>query len=82
MRQGTQKKTVDCVVYPSDHEQVTKLVEQANIHNVALIPFGGGTNVSQALMIDESEKRMVVSVDMSKLNKVLFVDKKNMTACA
>lgn len=49
---------------------------------MALLAYGGGTNVSQALMVDPAEKRMVVSVDMSKLNKVVWVDKKSMTASA
>ena len=70
------------MVYPESHEQVEQLVKAANLHEVALIAYGGGTNVSQALMVDPSEKRMVVSVDMSKLNKVLSVDRKSMTAVA
>jgi alkyldihydroxyacetonephosphate synthase len=32
-------------------------------------------------MIDKSEKRMVVSVDMSRMNKIKWVDKVNMMAC-
>lgn len=50
-------------------------------HNVALIPFGGGTNVIQALLLMPSEKRMIVSVDMTRMNKILWVDKANMVAC-
>lgn len=70
------------MVYPENHVQIEQLVKEANIHNVALLAYGGGTNVSQALMVDPAEKRMVVSVDMSKLNKVVWVDKKSMTASA
>jgi alkyldihydroxyacetonephosphate synthase len=32
-------------------------------------------------MINEQEKRMVVSVDMARMNKIKWVDKTNMTAC-
>jgi len=46
-----------------------------------LIPYGGGTNVTQALLPIKEEKRMIVSVDMSRLNSVRWVDKKNFTAC-
>lgn len=53
----------------------------ANKHDVVLIPFGGGTNVTNSLMIPTNEKRMIVSVDMSRLNKIKWVDKVNMTAC-
>ena len=35
-----------------------------------VIPFGGGTSVSNALKIPKSEKRMVVSVDTRRMNKI------------
>lgn len=50
-------------------------------HDVALIPYGGGTNVSQALLLLPSEKRMIVSVDMGRMKKIVWVDKVNMLAC-
>lgn len=58
-----------------------KLVHLANKHDVVLIPYGGGTNVTQSLMMKPEEKRMIVSVDMSRMNKIKFVDKVNMIAC-
>lgn len=48
---------------------------------MVLVPYGGGTNVTQCLMLDEKEKRMIVSVDMTRMNKIKWVDKVNMTAC-
>ena len=39
------------------------MVEAAKTHDVSLIPFGGGTNVTDALRCDEREQRMIVSVD-------------------
>jgi len=32
-------------------------------------------------MLNAADKRMVVSLDMSRMNKILWVDKDNMTAC-
>lgn len=81
LRQGKFLRTVDVVVYPGNSEQVEKLVELANKHDVVLVPFGGGTNVTQSLMLSPKEKRMIVSVDMSRMNKIKWVDKINMTAC-
>jgi alkyldihydroxyacetonephosphate synthase len=69
------------VVYPENSQHVENLVTLANKHNVVLVPYGGGTNVTQSLMINEQEKRMVVSVDMARMNKIKWVDKTNMTAC-
>jgi alkyldihydroxyacetonephosphate synthase len=47
---------------------------------VVLVPYGGGTNVTQALQLQEQETRMIVSVDMSRMTKILWVDKENMLA--
>ena len=38
-----------------------------NRHNVVLIPFGGGTSVTGALLCPEQEKRMIVSLDTSQM---------------
>lgn len=46
-----------------------------------LVPFGGGTNVTNSLLLSSREKRMIVSVDMSRLNKIKWVDKVNNIAC-
>ncbi len=46
-----------------------------------LIPFGGGTNVTESLYLDPNEKRAIVSVDTTRMNKIKWVDKNNMMAC-
>jgi alkyldihydroxyacetonephosphate synthase len=56
-------------------------VALANKHNVVLVPYGGGTNVTWSLMIPVEENRMIVSVDMSRMNAVKWVDKENGLAC-
>jgi alkyldihydroxyacetonephosphate synthase len=71
---------VDAAVYPRFHEDVENIVKLACKHNVVLIPYGGGTNVTHALLINTEETRMVVSVDMSKMNHVRMVDRENMVA--
>ena len=76
---------VDVVVYPASKEHVENIIEAANAHNVVLIPYGGGTNVTQALYLTEGYKcqqgRMIVSLDVSRMNKDVWLDKDNMTAC-
>lgn len=81
LRHGSFKRCVDVVIYPDSHEQVEKIVQLANKHNVVIVPYGGGTNVTQALMMTLEEKRMIVSLDMSRMNKIKWVDKTNMMAC-
>ena len=55
-------------------------MKAASHQNVCLIPFGGGTNVSCALLIPPEEKRVVVSLDMTEMDKILWVDEENLTA--
>jgi alkyldihydroxyacetonephosphate synthase len=71
----------DLVVYPEAEPQVAALVETAKKHNVSLIPYGGGTNVTDALRCDEREQRTIVSVDMRRMNRILWIDRENMMAC-
>lgn len=71
----------DMVVYPEDEEHVAKLIAAAKMHDVVLIPFGGGTNVTDALRCNDSEKRVIVSVDMRRMNRVKWIDPENMMAC-
>ena len=47
---------------------------------MCLIPFGGGTSVSNALKIPKDENRMIVSVDTRRMNKIESVDEKNLLA--
>jgi len=81
LRYANFKKVVDVVIYPESSEQVERIVLAANNHKVVLSPYGGGSNVTDALVPDESETRMIVSVDMSRMNKMLYLDKENMLAC-
>jgi alkyldihydroxyacetonephosphate synthase len=71
----------DLVVYPETDVQVTSLVEAAKTHDVSLIPYGGGTNVTDALRCDPNEQRTIVSVDMRRMNRILWIDRENMMAC-
>ena len=71
----------DLIVYPESDDEVTALVNAAGDHDVSLIPYGGGTNVSNALCCPENEDRMIVSVDMSRMNRILWIDPENHMAC-
>lgn len=74
-------KVADVVIYPNSTEDVERLVKLACKHNVVLVPYGGGTNVTKSLQLLEQEKRMCVSVDMGRMNLIKWVDKENNMAC-
>jgi len=50
-------------------------------HNIVLVPYGGGTNVTKSLQLSPEETRMIISVDMSRMNQIRWVDKENNMAC-
>ncbi|XP_072021273.1 alkyldihydroxyacetonephosphate synthase, peroxisomal-like [Amphiura filiformis] len=81
LREGRFERIPDIVIWPACHDCVVKIVDLAGKHNVCIIPFGGGTNVTKAVECPLDEKRMIVSLDMTQMKKILWVDQKNLTAC-
>ncbi|XP_076437357.1 alkyldihydroxyacetonephosphate synthase, peroxisomal-like [Babylonia areolata] len=82
MREGMFERIPDLVIWPLSHGDVVKIVELAVKHNVVIIPYGGGTNVTNSLECPSWERRMIVSLDTSQMNHILWVDEKNLTVCA
>jgi alkyldihydroxyacetonephosphate synthase len=60
---------------------VTALVAAAAEHDVCIVPFGGGTNVTDALRCPDDEHRMIVSMDLRRMNRILWIDPVNYMAC-
>uniref|UniRef100_A0A8C9V3U7 Alkylglycerone-phosphate synthase n=1 Tax=Scleropages formosus TaxID=113540 RepID=A0A8C9V3U7_SCLFO len=79
LRRGKVGRVPDLVVWPGCHDDVVKIIKLACQHNVCLIPYGGGTSVSNALECPVEEPRAIVSVDTSQMNRILWVDEKNLT---
>jgi alkyldihydroxyacetonephosphate synthase len=71
----------DVVVYPRSADEVCRLVTVAAEHGLRLVAFGGGTNVTDALRCPDDESRTIVSVDMRRMNRILWIDPENRTAC-
>ena len=72
------EKFADLVFYIESEEETKKLIELAKKHDVCLIPYGGGTNVTNALRPPKEESRMVVSVDTRRMDAVESLDKENL----
>lgn len=70
----------DYVLYPSTEEQVTGIVREAAANGVVLMPYGGGTNVTEALRCLTHEERPIASVDMSRLDAIEWIDPVNRMA--
>lgn len=81
IKYGQIPRIPDLVVWPNEEAQVVALVKTAAKHNICLIPYGGGTNVTNALICPEDEERMIVSIDMQQMNRILWIDPVDHTAC-
>ncbi|NES18224.1 MAG: FAD-binding oxidoreductase, partial [Symploca sp. SIO3E6] len=75
------ERLVDMVFYCESTADAQKLIELAREYNVCLVPFGGGTSVSCALKLPPTETRMIVAVDMRRMNQIEWIDKENFRAC-
>ena len=80
VRHGTLDRVPDVVLYPGSEAEVEQLVEAAQVHGVCLIPYGGGTNVTEALRCPTQEGRMIASVDMGRMNRIEWIDPVNRMA--
>ena len=83
LRTGTVGRVPDGVVWVESEEQVVGVVKAALEHGICLIPFGGGTNVAEMLRCPpiDHEPRPIVSLDMRKMNKVMWVNEEDGLAC-
>jgi alkyldihydroxyacetonephosphate synthase len=81
VRYDSLPRVPDLVVFPSSASEVAQLVQAASVHDVCLIPFGGGTNVTEALLCPSNEERFIVSVDMRRMNRIAWIDPVNQMAC-
>lgn len=81
VRQGWVQRAPDYVVLPHCHDDVVKLMELAVKHNIVVIPFGGGTNVTGCVEASLFEtRRTIVSVDMRRMGRMLSIDKNSRVA--
>jgi len=79
MQRGVADGAPDLVIYPLSEDDVVKVLRAAAQFDVAVIPFGGGSNIAGCLERMTSE-RMVVSLDMRRMRRVLEVDANSGTA--
>ena len=81
IRQGLIARAPDAVILPESHDNCVAIMEAAHKHNVVIIPYGGGTNVTGCIEPNPEEKlRMIVSVDMRRMNKMLSISTESSTA--
>lgn len=71
----------DVIVWPTCHNDVVSIISIANEYNIAIVPYGGGTSVSGAVTTPQNEKRSIVVLDTTQMNRMLWLDRENLVAC-
>jgi alkyldihydroxyacetonephosphate synthase len=81
LRDGKLERAPDAVVYPTSTAEVEALIAAARVHQLVLVPFGGGTSVVGGVEpLLPAGKRAVVTLDTTRLDRLLALDEESMTA--
>jgi alkyldihydroxyacetonephosphate synthase len=83
LRAGRLDTVPDAVVYPVSEEETLAMVQWAADSGVALVPFGGGSSVVGGVTAAPGPgQAAVVSLDMTRMNRLLAVDAEALVARA
>mmetsp|Transcript_40059 Transcript_40059/g.96714 ORF Transcript_40059/g.96714 Transcript_40059/m.96714 type:complete len:2288 (-) Transcript_40059:1058-7921(-) len=79
IRTGGSFRIPDAVIWPQNEDDIDRLIAISKRLKYCLIPFGGGTNVSSATRCPTAdvESRPIISVDMKKMQKILWVNEED-----
>ena len=79
-RAGDLSDAPDVVVRPADHDDVQAVLDYAQQHRIAVVPFGGGTAVTGGLAPDRDGFAGVISLDLGRMRSLLALDPVSSTA--
>ena len=82
LRRGILDEVPDAVVYPESAEDLAALTQFATDHHLALVPYGGGSSVVGGVEARSGRLAGVLTVDMTRMNRVLHIDAESLTATA
>jgi len=74
LRAGDASDAPDAVLYPATHDEVVSILQICSAHNVAVVPFAGGTSVVGGLAPVREGFDGVVSVDVRRLDALISLD--------
>jgi alkyldihydroxyacetonephosphate synthase len=73
-RRGELTRLPDVVVRPGSEDEVIAALQASLQADAVVIPFGGGSSISGSLEPGGAETRPVVSIDVTRLDRVLEID--------
>lgn len=65
----------DAVVFPETEDHLLETLQWADSHELAVVPYGGGTSVVGGVTPLMGEKRAVVTVNLRKMTRVVNIDR-------
>ncbi|HOF64598.1 MAG TPA: FAD-binding oxidoreductase, partial [Dermatophilaceae bacterium] len=74
IRRGDGSHAPDAVVFPGTPEEVQRVLEVCAAHEVAVVPFGGGTSVVGGVSASRGRFAAVVTLDLRRLAAVTALD--------
>jgi alkyldihydroxyacetonephosphate synthase len=79
-RHGRRLAAPDAVLRPGSHDEVLAVLRACAEHDVAVVPFGGGTSVVGGVAPDPGDHHAVVAVAFDRLAELVAVDEVSMLA--
>jgi len=79
-RAGDCEGAPDAAVRPAGPDEVAAVLRVCAEHNVAVVPFGGGTSVVGGLEAPREGFAGIVSLDLGRMDAVESVDERSLTA--
>lgn len=77
IRANSIQRAPDVVVYPADEAEVQAIVDAAVEANAVIIPFGGGSNIAGSIEPRKEEKRVIISLDLGRLDRLVEIDEES-----
>jgi alkyldihydroxyacetonephosphate synthase len=70
----------DVVVYPSSESQIKELFDESANWSFIVVPYGGATSVVGGVNARTSDAKVVLCLDLRRMNQVLSIDEKSFLA--
>jgi alkyldihydroxyacetonephosphate synthase len=80
LRRGRLETAPDAVVRPADGAQVAAVLAVCSEAGVAVVPFGGGTSVVGGVDAVRGAHHAAISLDLTRMDRVLDLDRVSLTA--
>lgn len=64
----------DAVLLPGDDDSIAEILRYCSDHGIAVVPFGGGTNVTGGLDPTRGRFNAVISLDLRRFNELHSLD--------